>query len=366
MRISDAELKTLLLESDKVKPDALKDVEGIHEQTGESLLTTVLKRKLISEQSLLKLYAKNIDVPYADLHGIKIPHDILTKIPERIARKYQAVLFGKTGSTLQLAMADPEDFQAADFIVKQIGQNIKIYVASVSDIMTAIDQYKGNISSEITQAIKDSGTDEEVTQEVSAKDIAEDAPIAKTVNIILEYAIKARASDVHIEPRENIVQVRFRVDGVLRETMTLPKAILPAVVSRIKILSNLKIDEHRMPQDGRFKFSVGSRTVALRISTLPVMDGEKVAVRILDESARARKTGSFANDVLIEHRRHRVLSASAAFTAELAWRAPSTETDAIVARASSGVTSWAIVARPSTLMCSISPACCTASRSSRV
>jgi len=288
MRITDAELKTLLLESDKVKPEALKDVENIHEQTGESLLATILKRKLITEQNLLKLYAKNIDIPYVDLHGIKIPHDILTKIPERIARKYQAVLFGKTGGALQLAMADPEDFQATDFIIKQIGPNIKIYVASVGDILTALDQYKGNISSEITQAIKDSGTDEDTKQpEVSAKDIAEDAPIAKTVNIILEYAIKSRASDIHIEPRENLVQVRFRVDGLLRETMTLPKAILPAVVSRIKILSNLKIDEHRMPQDGRFKFSVGSRTVALRISTLPVMDGEKVAVRILDESARA-------------------------------------------------------------------------------
>lgn len=288
MRISDAELKTLLLDSANVKPEALKDVESVHDQTGETLLATVLKRKLITEQNLLKLYAKNIDVPYADLHGIKIPHDILTKIPERIARKYQAVLFGKTGSTLQLAMADPEDFQAADFIIKQIGQNIKIYVASVSDIMAAVDQYKGNISSEITKAIKDSSSDEDTKQpEVSAKDIAEDAPIAKTVNIILEYAIKSRASDIHIEPRENLVQVRFRIDGLLRETMTLPKTILPAVVSRIKILSNLKIDEHRTPQDGRFKFTVGSRTVALRISTLPVMDGEKVAVRILDESTRA-------------------------------------------------------------------------------
>jgi type IV pilus assembly protein PilB len=288
MRISDAELKTLLLSSDKVKPETLKDAESVHEQTGEPLLATVLKRKLISEQSLLKLYAKNIDIPYADLHDVKIPHDILTKIPERIARKYQAVLFGKTGSILQLAMADPEDFQAADFIIKQIGQNIKIYVASVGDIMAAIDQYKGSISSEITKAIKDSSADEEAKQqEVSAKDLAEDAPIAKTVNIILEYAVKSRASDIHIEPRENLVQVRFRIDGLLRETMTLPKAILPAVVSRIKILSNLKIDEHRMPQDGRFKFTVGSRTVALRISTLPVMDGEKVAIRILDESARA-------------------------------------------------------------------------------
>jgi type II secretory ATPase GspE/PulE/Tfp pilus assembly ATPase PilB-like protein len=185
-------------------------------------------------------------------------------------------------------MADPEDFQAADFIAKQIGQDIKIFVASQGEIAGVIDQYKGNISSEITQAIKDSSTEEEdKQQEVSAKDLAEDAPIAKTVNIVLEYAVKARASDIHIEPRENLVQVRFRIDGVLRETMTLPRPILPAVVSRIKILANLKIDEHRIPQDGRFKFAVGSKTVALRVSTLPIMDGEKVVMRILDESARA-------------------------------------------------------------------------------
>lgn len=288
MRISDGELKTLLLESNKIKPEALKDAETSHEQTGEPLLQTVLKRKLITEPALLKLYAKSIDLPYVDLHDTKIPHDVLIKIPERIARKYQAVLFGKDGSTLHLAMADPEDFQSVDFITKQIGQDVKIYVASVGDIMSGIDQYKGNISSEITQAIKDSSADEKTQEaEVSAKDLAEDAPIAKTVNIVLEYAIKSRASDIHIEPRENLVQVRFRVDGVLREMMTLPKAILPAIVSRIKILSNLKIDEHRLPQDGRFKFSVGSKTVALRVSTLPIMDGEKVVMRILDEGARA-------------------------------------------------------------------------------
>ncbi len=288
MRVSDTELKNLLLESKKVKPEALQAAETAHEQTGESLMQTVLKRKLITEQTLLKLYAESVDIPFVDLKNVEIPRDILTKIPERIARKYQAVLFGQSGTTLQLAMADPEDFQAADFIAKQIGQDITIFVASASDILAVIDQYKGNISSEITQAIKDSSTDDnEQQQEVSAKDLAEDAPIAKTVNIVLEYAVKARASDIHLEPRENLVQVRFRVDGVLREMMTLPKPILAAVVSRIKILANLKIDEHRIPQDGRFKFAVGSKTVALRVSTLPVMDGEKVVMRILDESTRA-------------------------------------------------------------------------------
>ena len=287
MRISDAQLKALLTNSQKVSPEVMKEAETVHEQTGQPLLQTILKRKLISETDLLKLYASSIDIPFVELKDQKIPHDVLTKIPERIARKYQAVLFGKQGTTFQLAMADPEDFQAADFIAKQIGQDIKIYLASANDILAALDQYKGNISSEITKAIKDSNTEEDKQQEVSAKELAEDAPIAKTVNIILEYAVKSRASDIHIEPRENLVQVRFRVDGVLKEMMTLPRPILPAVVSRIKILSNLKIDEHRLPQDGRFKFAVGSKTVALRVSTLPIMDGEKVVMRILDESARA-------------------------------------------------------------------------------
>ncbi len=287
MRISDAELKNLLVKSQKIKPEVINEAETVHEQTGEPLLQTILKRKIISETALLKLYATSIDIPYIELKDAKIPRDLLMKIPERIARKYQAVVFDQVGEQYKLAMADPEDFQAADFIAKQIGQNITIYLASTNDILGVIDQYKGNISSEITKAIKDSSAEEEKQQEVSAKDIAEDAPIAKTVNIILEYAVKSRASDIHIEPRESLVQIRYRIDGVLRETMTLPKPILAAVVSRIKILGGLKIDEHRIPQDGRFKFAVGSKTVALRVSTLPVMDGEKVVMRLLDESSRA-------------------------------------------------------------------------------
>ena len=287
MRISDAELKKLLLDSGLVKEQALDDAipkEGVK----EPLQQAVLKKKLVSEKDLVKLYAKSIDVPFADLTNVKIPREVLLKIPERIARKYQAVLFGTEEAQLQLAMVDPDDFQAADFITKQVGGKLKIFMATPTDILGAIDQYKGNISNEITQAIKDSSAESSAAEEkVSAKDLAEDAPIAKTVNVILEYAVKSRASDIHIEPRENIVQVRYRIDGVLRETMTLPKPILAAVVSRIKILSNLKIDEHRIPQDGRFKFTIGAKTVALRVSTLPIMDGEKVVMRILDESARA-------------------------------------------------------------------------------
>lgn len=287
MRIPDKELHDLLVEANIVKPAVLEELMTPKEGVEESLQTSLIKRKLITEKELTKLYAKSLNIPYIELADVKTPREILLKIPERIARKYQAVLFGLEEAQLQLAMADPEDFQAADFITKQVGGAVKIYIATPSDILSTIDLYKGNISSEITKAIKDSSAAEDATTEVKAKDIAEDAPIAKTVNVILEYAIKSRASDIHIEPRENIVQVRYRVDGVLKETMTLPKPILTAVVSRIKILANLKIDEHRVPQDGRFKFSMGSKQVALRVSTLPIMDGEKVVMRILDESARA-------------------------------------------------------------------------------
>jgi type IV pilus assembly protein PilB len=286
MRIPDAELKQLLLQSGLVKEEALNEVMP-REGDKDTLQSNVLKKKLLSEKDLVKLYAKSVDVPFVELSELKIPRELLLKIPERIARKYQVVLFGAIEDQLQLAMADPEDFQAVDFITKQVGGKLKTYIATPPDILAAIDQYKGNISNEITQAIKDSSADAATEEKVSAKDLAEDAPIAKTVNVILEYAVKSRASDIHIEPRETIVQVRYRVDGVLRETMTLPKPILAAVVSRIKILSNLKIDEHRVPQDGRFKFAIGSKQVALRVSTLPIMDGEKVVMRILDESTRA-------------------------------------------------------------------------------
>lgn len=288
MQIADKELKKLLLASDTVKPTVLADAEKFTAESGESLLSTIIKRKLVNEKDLMKLYASSIDIPFVDLAGIKVPHTTLVKIPERIARKYQVVLFAEKPDESSLAMADPEDFQAVDFIEKQLGRSIKVYAASSSDILTLIDQYKGNIDSEITKAIHDSSAEEAEKQSASAKDLAEDAPIAKTVNIILEYAVKARASDVHIEPRENLVQIRYRIDGVLQESMTLPKPILNAVVSRIKILANLKIDEHRVPQDGRFKFVIGARTVALRVSTLPVMDGEKVVMRLLDESTRAQ------------------------------------------------------------------------------
>lgn len=292
MRISVDTLKNILLASKKVTPEVLRQAEQTAAQTGQSLEQIVIHRHLIGERDLVALYAKSINLPYVDLTNVKIPREVLSHIPERIAKKYQAVIFGvdKTKNIWQLAMSDPEDVQTVDVIEKQLGGSIQVYVATAGDIASVLDQYRTGLDSEISQAIQASSTDSsksDASDTVSAEDISEDAPIAKTVNIILEYAVKSRASDVHIEPREGIVQIRYRIDGILRESMTLPRQILPAVVSRIKILANLKIDEHRVPQDGRFKATIGSKTAAIRVATLPVMDGEKVVMRILDESTKA-------------------------------------------------------------------------------
>lgn len=248
----------------------------------------VVRNKITSESELTKLYANEIDLPFVEIVPKDIKREVLKLIPERIARQYDAVLFGiKEDGTKQLAMADPDDIQAVNFLKKQLGEPLEINVAANSNIQAALDEYRGNIGSELTKVITPDEEEQEETEEVSEEDLAEDSPIAQTVNLLIEYAIRSGASDIHIEPREEAVSVRYRVDGILREANKLPKKVHNSLVSRIKILSNLKIDERRVPQDGRFKIQLGGKMYALRVSTLPITDGEKVVMRILDESTKA-------------------------------------------------------------------------------
>lgn len=188
---------------------------------------------------------------------------------------------------VHLAMDDPDDVQATSFIEKEVGDNTKIYIAPHENILQCLENYRGDVNEELNQVIDIQREDDGASQQVSEADVAEDSPIAQTVNLLLEYAIRSHASDIHIEPRETFVQIRYRVDGVLKEVNQLPRNVLGALVSRIKILSNLKIDERRVPQDGRFKIKVAGKQYALRVSTLPIADGEKVVMRVLDESNQA-------------------------------------------------------------------------------
>jgi type II secretory ATPase GspE/PulE/Tfp pilus assembly ATPase PilB-like protein len=287
MHIADSLVEKLLTQDkqvaktqfDALRQQALKDKKPLQDE--------VVRSNLLNEKDLTKLYAAEIEVPFVELNAHDIKHDTLKLLPERIARQYHAVVFDvdKAGARL-VAMEDPDDIQALNFLNKQLGSNLRVYITTASLLQAALDQYRGNISSELTKVIVDDGEVPDDNDAVDESDLAEDSPVAQTVNILIEYGVKAGASDIHIEPRENSVVVRYRIDGLLREANKLPRKMLGALVSRIKILSNLKIDEHRAPQDGRFKVNISGQTFALRVSTLPILDGEKVVMRILNESSK--------------------------------------------------------------------------------
>jgi len=288
MRISDSLVLDLLKDSHKVNPEQLRTLQDQQRTERKTLQDIVIQNNTLSEKELTQLYAAKIEVPFVEINPKALRREVLSLIPEHIARQYTSVLFDvrEDGSKL-LAMEDPDDVQAFNFLQKQLGSNIHVFIATRSNILASLDQYRGNIGSELTQVIASEDNTAPPEEEVSEEEVAEDSPVAKTVNLIIEYAIKQGASDIHIEPREDFVSIRYRVDGQLRETNKLPKKVLAALVSRIKILSNLKIDERRAPQDGRFKVALGSGQYALRVSTLPIVDGEKVVMRILNESSKA-------------------------------------------------------------------------------
>jgi type IV pilus assembly protein PilB len=296
LKIKADELKRLIIENNLATEKKLLEIEKTADEQHASFQDFLISKKIVSEKDLVKLYGQVYNIPYIELSQVEITKDIISKLPEKVAKRYQAVIFGENeDGSVNLAMADPLDIQAVQFIEKEVGFSTKIFIASVSDISTALELYKEGLSSEISKVIKESEDEISIDEAEMEKDkinsdnvqeIVQEAPIARAVNIILEYAVKSRASDIHIEPREAFIQVRYRVDGILLDTMSLPKNILSSLVTRIKILSNLRIDEHRIPQDGRIKIKVGPKIVSIRVSTLPIVDGEKVVMRLLDESTK--------------------------------------------------------------------------------
>jgi len=288
MHISDSTIVKLLERSGAATSQQLQPLVSEAASSNLRLQDIVLQNNLIDERALTKLYATYADIPYIEPDPRDIPSDILMRIPERIARQYNAVIFKiDPDGLIHLAMDDPDDVQAVNFIEKEIGTNTRVYIAPRSNILECLEGYRGDVTQELKEVIDIQREDDGSNQKVTEAEVAEDSPIAQTVNLLLEYAIRSNASDIHIEPREQFVQVRYRIDGVLKEVNRLPKNVLGALVSRIKILSNLKIDERRIPQDGRFKIKVAGKQYALRVSTLPIADGEKVVMRILDESNQA-------------------------------------------------------------------------------
>jgi len=294
-KLKTEDLKKLVVENNFATVKKIDEAIKKADSEKKSLQNYLIESKIINEKDLVVLYGQANNIPFADLSSIDIQKEHLSQLPEKIAQRYMAVVFGEDeDGSLKLAMADPLDIQAVQFIEKELGYQTKLYIATTADIGNALDLYKEGISTEISKVIAETEgimiEESELKENASAENVQEivqEAPISKALNIILEYAIKSRASDVHIEPREAFVHVRFRVDGVLQDTMTLPKNVLSSLVTRIKILSNLRIDEHRVPQDGRIKIKLGPKIISIRVSTLPIVDGEKVVMRLLDETNQA-------------------------------------------------------------------------------
>ncbi len=251
-------------------------------------------RILASDSDLQKTlsHAAPVSIPYVNLSEATIPKDVLGLIPEHIARQYFIVPVEVKPNAVTVAMIDPDDHEALEVVKKKIGKKIEVQIATQADIAHILDQY-GEVQSEIKQIVEQAKAGKATAKEsepqaqkgIKLQDFSEESPASKIVASLLKRAVREKASDIHIEPTELEVVVRFRVDGLLRKVVTLPKTVHAEITSRIKVLCDMKIDEQRLPQDGRFQINLDQGRIDFRVSTFPTVNGEKVVARILDTSA---------------------------------------------------------------------------------
>jgi type IV pilus assembly protein PilB len=280
----------------------LAELKKQAKDTGAPLFGLLVASGKVTNEQLTKTMAQISKLPYVNLLEAKIDSKILDLLPQDVAERYMAVPLGEMQNRLVVAMLDADNVQAVDFLSNRIGRPLKVYAASEEGIRQVLHQYETKISDNLvdeigkmgdTVKIDKSDQKEKAAQKASESDaiktIVQDSPISKALSTILDYAAKNRASDVHIEPMKDNLKIRCRIDGILREIMMLPKSTEPPLVSRIKILANLKIDEHRIPQDGEFTINTGGRDIDLRISISPVVWGEQVVIRLLDKSGTSFK-----------------------------------------------------------------------------
>jgi type IV pilus assembly protein PilB len=269
----------------KEQYDDVKVKSALGNQNPDEILKSL---GIVSEDVFVEAKAKLLNVPYVSLSSMSFSPEALSLLPRAVVDRFQLipVHFDEKSKTLSIAMSNPVDLDAINFVQQKTGMTIKSLAASPTDVKNAIDQqYRQELVGEVGAAVKE--TEQFARRTVDSAQIGQiikEAPIAKIVSTILEYAVTSRSSDVHIEPQEDRLRVRYRIDGILYDKLSLPKNVQEALISRIKILSEMKIDEHRTPQDGRFNFKIGENEVDLRISVVPTVDGEKIVMRLLRKS----------------------------------------------------------------------------------
>lgn len=271
-----------------VDPAKLAEIRAQTEAAKQPILPALVAQKLLTNETIVHATAFVMKVPYVNLRNVKMDQEVLMNIPQDVAQRSMAVPLCLEEGRLAVAMLDVTNVQATDYLATLIKKPIRTVMASEEGIRAVLMQYRNDFSS-VKKAAKSSEQEQaqKSARSGNAKVISQDSPISKALTTILDFAAKSKASDIHIEPLENSLIIRCRIDGVLRQVMDLPKAIEPALVSRIKILSNLKIDEHRIPQDGQFAVIVDGKEIDLRIAISPVVWGEQVVIRLLDKSGTA-------------------------------------------------------------------------------
>ena len=287
-----AQVEEDLVQQGLLTADQLEDLHERSEADGTPIFGMLVSENIITDEDLTRTTAKISRVPYVNLSDARINADVLALLPQDIAERYMAVPLGEMQHRLVVAMLDADNVQAADFLANKIGRPLKVYSASEAGIKRVLKQYTerldttmiGELKATVDAADGQAAADKAAENTDGIQTIVQDSPISKALSTILEYAAKNRASDIHIEPLEKMLKIRARIDGVLREIMKLPKSTEAPLVSRIKILANLKIDEHRIPQDGGFAIVVDAHAIDLRISISPVVWGEQVVIRLLDKS----------------------------------------------------------------------------------
>jgi type IV pilus assembly protein PilB len=287
-----------LIEDKVITQADLAELKTLAKDSGTPLFGLMVTSGKVSNEQLTKTSALVSKIPYVNLLEARVEPKVLELLPQEVAERYMAVPLGEMQNRLVVAMLDASNVQAVDYLSNRIGRPLKVYAASEEGVRQVLQQYDAHLSDKLVGEMGQLG-DDTVENDATAKGnkaqqtadkasnittIVQDSPISKALSTILEYAAKNRASDVHIEPLKESLKIRCRVDGILREIMKLPKSTEPPLVSRIKILANLKIDEHRIPQDGEFTIDAGGKEIDLRISISPVVWGEQVVIRLLDKS----------------------------------------------------------------------------------
>ena len=276
-------LKTILKKYSLVDTATLKVAQQKADKTNKALEEVLVADAIVNEADLYEKAGDFLQIPYISLKGKEIKKDILNLIPGPVAGTHQVVAFDKDKNDIKLAMTDPTDIQTIEFLRRKTGLEPKVFITAPGDLKEALRRYHAELEDDL-RIVQDSHGEEAGTD---LKKAAEEIPTINIVNTILEHAVYENASDIHIEPNEKELSVRYRIDGILKPIMTLPKNVQNGLIARVKILSNLKIDEHMVPQDGRFKIQIQDEKMAFRVSIIPVYDGEKIVMRLLHEGAKA-------------------------------------------------------------------------------